>query len=228
MQSRCRTRRRVRLHRDVLQFKTPPRFKRRPVACRVSSGATRNEGPECLRNPGRFSLTRGAPVFAGCNYSIRTEYLRRLGATVCLVHVRRHPRDMGATEIEVFLSHLAIADKVSASIRNPAKSAPRFLYRQVLRIDELWLTVIASVRQGKRLPVVLTVAEVWGTLARIPGRTGLMLRRRYGSGLRLMECVRLRVKKGIEGQLSGYSAQAVSGGSSPYWAAASKTRRHPG
>ena len=60
----------------------------------------------------------------------------------------------------MFLSHLVIAGKVSASIRNPAKSALRFLYRQVLKIDELWLTDVASVRQGKRLPGVLTVAEV--------------------------------------------------------------------
>ena len=102
--------------------------------------------------------------------------------------------------------------------------ALRFFYRQVLEIDEPWLTGVASARQGKRLPGVRTVAEVWGMLARIPGRFGLMLRRQYGGGLRLMDCVRLRVKEGIERQLSGYSAQAVSGGSSPYWAAASNTR----
>ncbi|MGK2871963.1 MAG: phage integrase N-terminal SAM-like domain-containing protein [Alphaproteobacteria bacterium] len=60
------------------------------------------------------------------NCSIRTERLRRLGAAVCLVHVRRHPRDMGATEIEVFLTHFVIAGKASASIRNPAKRAPQF------------------------------------------------------------------------------------------------------
>ncbi|MGK2926870.1 MAG: phage integrase N-terminal SAM-like domain-containing protein [Lysobacterales bacterium] len=83
-----------------------------------------------------------------------------MGATVCLVHVRHHPRDMGATEIKAFPTHLAIAGKVSASIRNPAKSALRFLYRQVLRIDEPWQTDLAAVRQGKRLPGVLTVAEV--------------------------------------------------------------------
>jgi site-specific recombinase XerD len=77
-----------------------------------------------------------------------------------LFHAKRHPRDMSATEIKVFLSHLAIAGKVSASIRNPAKSALRFLYRQVLKIDETWLTDIAAVRKGKRLPGVLTVAEV--------------------------------------------------------------------
>ena len=87
-----------------------------------------------------------------------------MGAAVCFVHVRRHPRDMGATEIEAFLSHLAIVGKVLASIRNPVKSSLRFLYRQVLEIYELWLTDIASERQGKRLPGVLTVAEVQAAL----------------------------------------------------------------
>ena len=67
---------------------------------------------------------------------------------------------MSATEIKVFLSHLAIAGKVSVSIRNQAKSALQFLYRQVLKIDEPWQTDLAAVRQDKHLPVVLTVAEV--------------------------------------------------------------------
>ncbi len=67
----------------------------------------------------------------------------------------------------------------------------------MLKITEPWLTDVASVPQGNRLPGVRTVAEVWGTLPRIPGRTSLMLRRRYSGGLRLMECVRLRVKEGI-------------------------------
>ena len=66
---------------------------------------------------------------------------------------------MGATGIEVFLTHFAIAGKVSASIRNPAKSAPRFFYRQVLEINEPWLTDVASARQGKRLPGVRTTVR---------------------------------------------------------------------
>lgn len=63
--------------------------------------------------------------------------LRQLGTVICLFHVQRHPRDMSTTEIKVFLSHLAIAGKVLASIRKPAKSASRFLYRQVLNINKL-------------------------------------------------------------------------------------------
>jgi integron integrase len=136
------------------------------------------------------------------NYSIRTEdtyvdWVRRY----VLFHANRHPRDMGATEIEAFLTHLAVVGKVSASTQNQAKSALRFLYREVLGIDLPWLTDVASARQGKRLPVVLTMAEVQATLARVSGTTGLMLRLLYGSGLRLMECVRLRVKDVDFGQM---------------------------
>ena len=66
---------------------------------------------------------------------------------------------MGASEIKAFLTHLAIAGKMSASTRNPAKSAARFLYRQVFEIDEPWLADVTSVRQGKRLPGVLTTVR---------------------------------------------------------------------
>ena len=138
----------------------------------------------------------------GLNYSIRTEdtyvdWVRRF----VLFHAKRHPRDMGATEIEAFLTHLAVAGKVSASTQNQAKSALLFLYREVLGIDLPWLGDIASARQGKRLPVVLTVAEVQAVLGRTTGTAGLMLRLLYGSGLRLMECVRLRVKDVDFGQM---------------------------
>ena len=66
---------------------------------------------------------------------------------------------MGATEIEVFLTRLAMASKVSASTRNPEKRALRFFYRQALEIDEPWMTDVASMRQGKRLPEVLTTVR---------------------------------------------------------------------
>ncbi|MGK2913801.1 MAG: integron integrase [Porticoccaceae bacterium] len=136
------------------------------------------------------------------NYSIRTEdtyvdWVRRF----VLFHAKRHPRDMRAAEIEAFLTHLAVAGKVSASTQNQAKSALLFLYREVLGVDLPWLTDIASARQGKRLPVVLTVAEVQAVLTRVSGTSGLMLRLLYGSGLRLMECVRLRVKDVDFGQM---------------------------
>ncbi len=75
----------------------------------------------------------------------------------------------------MFLTHLAMSDKVLASIRNPAKSALRFLYRQAIKIYEPWLTDVAAMRQGKRLPGVQTVAAVRATLARIPRRIGVRL-----------------------------------------------------
>ncbi len=129
------------------------------------------------------------------NYSIRTEdtyvdWVRRF----VLFHDKRHPRTMGGPEMEAFLTHLAVVGKVSASTQNQAKSALLFLYREVLQIDLPWLGDVVSARQGKRLPVVLTVAEVQAVLARVTSTTGLMLRLLYGSGLRLMECTRLRVK----------------------------------
>ena len=72
----------------------------------------------------------------------------------------------------MFLTHLAIAGKVSASIRNPAKSAPRFLYRQVLKIGESWLTDVASVRQGKRLPWVRALTHDGAARHRSPLQGG--------------------------------------------------------
>ena len=94
------------------------------------------------------------------NYSIHTEdawvdWVRWF----VLIHVRRHPRDMGATETKAFLTHLAVAGKESASIRNPAIERTAIFYRQVLEIDEPRLTDVASVRQGKRLPGLLTTVR---------------------------------------------------------------------
>ena len=94
------------------------------------------------------------------NYSIRPEdawvdWVRWF----VLIHVRRHPRDMGATETKAFLTHLAVASKESASIRNPAIERTAIFYRQVFGIDEPWLTDAASARQGKRLPGLLTMVR---------------------------------------------------------------------
>lgn len=94
------------------------------------------------------------------NYSIRTEdtyvdWVRRF----VLFHAKRHPRDLGAAEIEAFLSHLAVVGKVLASTRNQAKSALLFLYREVLGIALPWLKDVASAHQGKRLPGVLTTVR---------------------------------------------------------------------
>lgn len=129
------------------------------------------------------------------HYSIRTEqayldwirrFIRHFG--------KRHPKDMGAEEIAAFLSHLAVAGRVSASTQNQAKSALLFLYKEVLAFELPWLNKVESAKAPKRLPVVLTRDEVMAVLSRLEGGHSLIARLLYGTGLRIMECLRLRVK----------------------------------
>ena len=109
-------------------------------------------------------------------------------------HRRKHPRGMGSSEVEAFLTHLAVDEHVSASTQNQALQALLFLYRQVLEIDLPWLENVTRARRSKRLPVVLTAAEVRSVLAQLDGAAWLFANLLYGSGLRLMEALRLRVK----------------------------------
>jgi integron integrase len=109
-------------------------------------------------------------------------------------HGRRHPRDLGAAEVEGFLTHLAVVRKVSASTQNQALQALLFLYRNVLEVELPWLDNVTRARRPARLPVVLTRAEVRALLAELSGTTWLVASLLYGSGLRLMEALRLRVK----------------------------------
>ncbi len=105
-----------------------------------------------------------------------------------------HPRDMGAKQVEGFLTMLATERKVSASTHNQALSALLFLYREVLEIDLPWLTDINRPTRTRRIPSVLTKEEVAGLLAVMDGETALLARLLYGTGMRLMEGMRLRVK----------------------------------
>jgi integron integrase len=105
-----------------------------------------------------------------------------------------HPRDMGAKQVEAFLTMLATERKVSASTHNQALSALLFLYREVLEEDLPWLTDINRPTQVRRIPSVLTKDEVAGLLAAMDGVTALLARLLYGTGMRLMEGMRLRVK----------------------------------
>jgi integron integrase len=107
---------------------------------------------------------------------------------------KRHPRDLGAAEVSEFLTHLAVAGQVAASTQNQAKSALLFLYREVLDVELPWLDDVESAKAPRRLPVVLTQAEVVALLARLEGTNALVCRLLYGTGLRIMECLRLRVK----------------------------------
>ncbi|WP_397409241.1 integron integrase [Polaromonas sp.] len=106
----------------------------------------------------------------------------------------RHPRDMGAQEVEAFLSMLATERRVSVSTHNQALSALLFLYREVLGIDLPWLEGINRPTQMKRIPSVLTKDEVAGLLAQMDGLAALIARLLYGTGMRLMEGMRLRIK----------------------------------
>jgi site-specific recombinase XerD len=109
-------------------------------------------------------------------------------------HNRRHPRELGAPEVEGFLTHLAVDRKVSAATQSQALQALLFLYRHVLGIELPWLDNITRASQPKRLPVVLSRAEVSSLLSQLQGTPWLVASLLYGSGLRLAEALRLRVK----------------------------------
>jgi integron integrase len=129
------------------------------------------------------------------HYSIRTEqaycdWIRRF----VIFHGKRHPADLGVAEVEAFLSHLAVAGNVAAATQNQAKAALLFLYREVLGIQLPWLNEVRTAKMPSRLPVVLTRHEVASVLHRLRGLHALIGRLLYGTGLRIMEGVRLRVK----------------------------------
>jgi integron integrase len=111
-----------------------------------------------------------------------------------LFHGMRQPRELGAAEIERFLTHLAVERRVAAATQNQALNALVFLYRDVLGMDAPVLSQIVRARKPKRLPTVLTPDEVRSVLAQLDGVTWLVAALLYGSGLRLLECLTLRVK----------------------------------
>jgi integron integrase len=129
------------------------------------------------------------------HYSIRTEqayvdWIKRF----IFFHQKRHPETMGNREVSEFLSHLATHRNVAASTQNQALSALVFLYQEVLGKEIGWLDDLERAKRPARLPVVLTQAEVRAVLADLDGRHELMAKLLYGTGMRLMECVRLRIK----------------------------------
>ena len=109
-------------------------------------------------------------------------------------HGKRHPAEMGAAEVAQFLSSLAVDGKVAASTQNQALSALLFLYRHVLHQDLPWLEDVVRARRPKHLPVVLTRDEVRAVISKLAGTARLMATLLYGSGLRVLECARLRVQ----------------------------------
>jgi integron integrase len=128
-------------------------------------------------------------------YSIRTEeaYVRWIRQYILFYH-KRHPAELGPDEISAFLSHLAVRRQVAASTQNQALSALLFLYREVLAQPIAWVDDVERAQKPKRLPVVFTRDEVKAVLGHLRAEMWLMASLLYGSGLRLMECMRLRVK----------------------------------
>lgn len=129
------------------------------------------------------------------HYSLRTEqaYLQWMRRYI-RANGLRHPRELDESAVESFLSKLATRERVSASTQNQALSALLFLYREVLGINLPWMENVVRAKGSRRLPVVLSKGEVALLLRGLSGRNWLMASLLYGSGLRLMECLRLRVK----------------------------------
>ncbi len=129
------------------------------------------------------------------HYSYRTEqqyvgWIKRF----ILFHGKRHPASMSTPELEGFLSYLALERKVAAATQNQALAAMLFLYKRVLGVDLPWLENVVRAKKPVRLPVVLAPEEVRAVLGQLDGAYRLVASLLYGSGLRLMEAMRLRVK----------------------------------
>ena len=129
------------------------------------------------------------------HYSLRTEraYAHWVSRYIRF-HGKRHPSELGASHVAAFLSSLANERHVSASTQNQALAALLFLYKQVLGVELPWLDGITRAKRPRRLPVVLTQGEVRDILSRMDGVHALVARLMYGTGLRLTECLSLRVK----------------------------------
>ena len=140
-------------------------------------------------------LDRVRSVIRYKHYSLRTErsYIDWIKRFI-FFHDKQHPLKMGKDEVRCFLTHLAVKGKVAASTQNQALCALLFLYKEVLQTDLKWVDDIEWAKKGKRLPVVLTKAETRKILSILEGNAWLAANLMYGSGLRLMECLRLRIK----------------------------------
>lgn len=129
------------------------------------------------------------------HYSIRTEqsYVQWIRRYI-LFHNKKHPKDMGEKEINAFLKHLAVNRNVTASTQTQTLSALLFLYKKVLGQDIGFIENIYRAKKPRRLPVVFSRREVREIMRCLTGEKWLMANIIYGAGLRLMECLRLRIK----------------------------------
>ena len=163
-----------------------------PVRPRVGSS---DGGPVDSASPPRLLPSLRLAIRVR-HYSLRTEQAY-VGWVRRFVHFHnlRHPRDLAGADVEAFLTHLATDRGVSSSTQGQAKSALLFLYKEVLCIQLPWLDEIVSAKASRRLPVVLTQREVRELLMHLPsGPLGLVASLLYGTGMRLLEGLRLRVK----------------------------------
>ena len=178
-------------------MRPPPTSSSRPTNGRTVAGS--RPAPPCdtgqASPPAVRLLDRLRHCIRTLHYSYRTEqayvdWARRF----ILFHGKRHPQELGALEVGAFLSHLAVERHVSASTQTQARSALLFLYGRVLEVQLPWLDEVATARSQKKLPVVLTTSEVRALLLEMAGMQGLVAALLYGTGMRLMEGLRLRVK----------------------------------
>ena len=129
------------------------------------------------------------------HYSIRTEQAYTVwGRRFIVFHGKRHPSEPGAAELASFLTHPAVERHVAPATQGQAKSAVLFLYKMVLKVQLQWLEEIIAARSPRRLPVVLTASAVRLLLDQMSGSVGLVVSVLYGTGMRLTEGLRLRVK----------------------------------
>lgn len=145
------------------------------------------------QGPGLLEVARDKIRTRHMAYRTEQAYLRWIRQYI-VFHKRRHPRELGAADVEQFLTHLAVDRKVSAGTQNQALQALLFLYRHVLGVDLPWLEGVTRAKPSRRLPVVLSRDEVRAVLAHLEGTAWLLANLLYGGGLRLMEGLRLRVK----------------------------------
>ena len=129
------------------------------------------------------------------HYSVRTEdaYIQWIKRFIYF-HNKRHPQEMGEQEITAFLTHLAVERNVAASTQNQALAAILFLYKIVLEKDLEWMDEIVRAKRPVHLPVVLSRKEVSSLLSQMRGTNRLVAEILYGTGMRIMECLRLRVQ----------------------------------
>ncbi len=140
-------------------------------------------------------LNQLTDVIRARHYSIRTEqaYVRWVKNFI-LFHNKKHPADMGEKEISEYLTFLAVKSHVAASTQNQALSAILFLYKHILKREMSWLDDVIKAKKPKKLPLVFTKEEAKKVLLQLEGAKWIMANLLYGSGLRLMECIRLRTK----------------------------------